>query len=397
MELNPQYKTTTVGIIPSDWAVERIVDVASITTGSKNTQDRIDDGAFPFFVRSQTVERINSYAFDGEGVLTAGDGVGTGKIFHYIVGKFDFHQRVYLISEFSERLNGYYFYIYFANKFFDRIMSMTAKSSVDSVRREMIANMSLPLPPIEEQRAIAMALSDANSLVASLEDLIAKKRVLKQAVMEELLTAKKRLPGFSGKWTERSLESISAFITKGATPTTYGFNWQSDGVLFLRSECVSERGLDLSQSMFISPEAHSVLKRGEVCSGDLLITITGNVGRIVRLPDEYGIANINQHIARVRITSESADRDYIFHQLSHPRYTKYFNSVVTGQAYPQISLKQVRDTVLPMPSRDEQAAIAAFLSDMDAELVTLEAERDKARAIMHGMMQELLSGRIRLK
>src|SRR4051812_3581279 len=126
MELRPGYKRTEVGIIPNDWDIARIVDVASITTGSRNTQDRVDDGAFPFFVRSQTVERINSYSFDGEAVLTAGDGVGTGKIFHYINGKFDLHQRVYKISEFSERLVGYYFYVYFANNFFDRIMSMTA-------------------------------------------------------------------------------------------------------------------------------------------------------------------------------------------------------------------------------------------------------------------------------
>jgi len=139
-----------------------------------------------------------------------------------------------------------------------------------------------------------------------------------------VFSGKTRLPGFSGEWVPRSLGSISAFITKGATPTTYGFGWQSQGVLFLRSECVSDRGLDLSQSMFIAEEAHKVLKRGEVCSGDLLITITGNVGRVIRLSDDFGIANINQHIARIRVTSEHADGRYVYHQLSHPKYLKHF-------------------------------------------------------------------------
>jgi len=141
------YKQTEVGVIPEDWEVEKIKNVSSITTGAKNTQDKIDDGQYPFFVRSQTIEHINSYSSEGEAVLTAGDGVGTGKVFHYINGKFDFHQRVYKISNFNKKLNGYFFYLYFSNNFLNRIMSMTAKSSVDSVRMEMIANMQIPIPP----------------------------------------------------------------------------------------------------------------------------------------------------------------------------------------------------------------------------------------------------------
>src|SRR5213596_2856254 len=97
----PGYKQTELGLLPKEWGLERVREVASITTGKRNTQDRVEDGAFPFFVRSQTVESINSYSFDGEAVLTAGDGVGTGKVFHYIHGKFDFHQRVYRISNFT--------------------------------------------------------------------------------------------------------------------------------------------------------------------------------------------------------------------------------------------------------------------------------------------------------
>ena len=102
------YKETEIGIIPEDWEVDKVASFASITTGSRNTQDRIEDGQYPFFVRSQTVEKINSYSFDGEAVLTAGDGVGTGKVFHYINGKFDCHQRVYRISNFEPELDGFF-------------------------------------------------------------------------------------------------------------------------------------------------------------------------------------------------------------------------------------------------------------------------------------------------
>ncbi len=184
---------TEIGPIPAEWELANIEDCASITTGSRNTQDRIAGGKYPFFVRSQTIERINDYSFDGEAVLTAGDGVGTGKVFHYIDGKFDLHQRVYRIAEFDEKLNGYFFYLYFSNHFYDRIMQMTAKSSVDSVRRDMIARMLIPLPTRQEQDAISAVILELNEEVQLLETKLFKSRQLKQAMMQQLLTGRIRL------------------------------------------------------------------------------------------------------------------------------------------------------------------------------------------------------------
>jgi type I restriction enzyme S subunit len=187
-------KPTEVGDIPEDWNLECIQNFAQITTGSKNTEDQVEDGQYPFFVRSQRVESINTYSFDGEAVLTAGDGVGTGKVFHYINGKFDVHQRVYRISDFSKHVNGYFFYLYFSTHFFSRIMQMTAKSSVDSVRREMISRMLIPLPPTKaEETAIAEVLTEMDAEIAALEQRREKTRALKQAMMQELLTGKTRL------------------------------------------------------------------------------------------------------------------------------------------------------------------------------------------------------------
>jgi type I restriction enzyme S subunit len=242
-----------------------------------------------------------------------------------------------------------------------------------------------------------------------LEQLVTKKRYLKQSAMQELLTGNKRVPGFDrrarsylptkfgmmpAEWKPTPLESVSAFITKGSTPTTYGFAWQNDGVLFLRSECVSDAGLDLSQSMFISDRAHQVLRRSEIRGGDILMTITGNVGRVVQLPQSFGEANINQHIARIRIIDGGISDSFVFHFLSQPMVRRYYNLITTGQAYPQISLKQVRETEIPMPPFEEQIKIAAILSDMDAEIAALEGWLVKAQQLKQGMMQELLTGKI---
>ena len=201
------FKQTELGRIPKDWDVDFIKNVLKITTGDKNTQDKIDTGKYPFFVRSKTIERINTYSFDGEAVLTAGDGVGTGKIYHYINGKFDYHQRVYLMYDFGDKLDGYYFYLYFSNNFYDRIMSMTAKSSVDSVRREMIADMQITIPSKPEQTAIATILSDMDAEIQALQQRLEKTKDIKQGMMQQLLTGKVRLLDSSAKSDTQTLAS----------------------------------------------------------------------------------------------------------------------------------------------------------------------------------------------
>jgi type I restriction enzyme, S subunit len=197
-------------------------------------------------------------------------------------------------------------------------------------------------------------------------------------------------------WERKPISSFSSFVTKGATPTTYGFKWEDDGVLFLRSECVSDKGLDLNQSMFISGAAHTALIRGEVKSGDILITITGNVGRVIYLKPDFGCANINQHIARIRVKDPGVLSDFVYYWLSQPSIRTYYASITTGQAYPQISLQQVRDTQVPLPSLPEQHAIAGALGDVDVLLGALDRLIAKKCDIMQATMQRLLTGRQRL-
>ena len=146
------------------WEQRKAKDLCSISTGKSNTQDRVDDGIYPFYVRSLIVEHSNRYLFDEEAVLTVGDGVGTGKVFHYVNGKYDLHQRVYRMFDFSEKITAKYFYYYFSNHFYDRVMAMTAKTSVDSVRYEMIADMDIALPEIQEQVAISDCFDNLDNL-----------------------------------------------------------------------------------------------------------------------------------------------------------------------------------------------------------------------------------------
>lgn len=195
--------------------------------------------------------------------------------------------------------------------------------------------------------------------------------------------------------TSVTLREISAFITKGATPTTYGFKWEMAGVPFLRSECVAEKGLDMRKSMFISPKADELLRRSQVRDGDILMTITGYVGRVIRLAG-VGSANINQHIARIRVKDPRFDPGYVYHYLAQRTMRNYYETIVTGQAYPQISLAQVRATSIPVVSLAEQRHIASALDDVDDQIATLERLAAKKQAIKQGMMQQLLTGITRL-
>ena len=168
------------------WEQRKAKDLCSISTGKSNTQDRVDDGIYPFYVRSPIVEHSSRYIFDEEAVLTVGDGVGTGKVFHYVNGKYDLHQRVYRMFDFSEEITAKYFYYYFSNHFYDRVMAMTAKTSVDSVRYEMIADMDIALPKVQEQMAISDYFDRLDNLITLHQRELEKLKNLKKACLEKM-------------------------------------------------------------------------------------------------------------------------------------------------------------------------------------------------------------------
>lgn len=177
------------------WEQRKAKDLCSISTGKSNTQDRVGDGIYPFYVRSPIVEHSNRYLFDEEAVLTVGDGVGTGKVFHYVNGKYDLHQRVYRMFDFSEEITAKYFYYYFSNHFYDRVMAMTAKTSVDSVRYEMIADMDIALPKVKEQMAISAYFDRLDHLITLHQRELEETKTYKKTLAKLLLTGIVRVQG----------------------------------------------------------------------------------------------------------------------------------------------------------------------------------------------------------
>lgn len=197
--INPKVKFKPSGIewlgdIPEHWEVKRLKYLSEIKTGEKNTEDRVEDGMYPFFVRSQEIERINSYSFEGEAILTAGDGVGVAKVFHYYNGKFDYHQRVYRISHFKEVIGKYLFY-YLKVNLIKEILRYNAKSTVDSLRLPMFQNFLIIYPKdTEEQTAIVQQIETStqkiDATISKIEREIELMQEYRTAIISEVVTGK---------------------------------------------------------------------------------------------------------------------------------------------------------------------------------------------------------------
>lgn len=175
------------------WEVKRLGEIAHIKTGSRNNEDKIEDGEYPFFVRSENVERINSYSHDCEAILVPGEG-RIGDIFHYINGRFDVHQRVYAITQFKPDVSAKFVHLYMSMKFGAWAMQNSVKATVDSLRLPTFQTFEMQVPPTKgEQTAIATVLSDMDAELATLETRRDKIHALKHGMMQELLTGRIRM------------------------------------------------------------------------------------------------------------------------------------------------------------------------------------------------------------
>ena len=266
-----------IGDIPEHWEVVKLKFISSIDTGSKNTEDNEEMGNYPFFVRSDKVERINSYSFDGEAILTAGDGVGVAKVFHYINGKFDYHQRVYKISDFN-KIIGKYLYYYMRECFYKYVIKLSAKSTVDSLRLPMFTNFQITLPPLAEQSQIAEYLDNKVSLIDKIIEKtklsIDEYKKYKQSLITETVTKGldknvemkdsriEWIGDIPKHWEVRKLKTFSDIISKGTTPKEMSnFSDTKNYIRFIKAENIKNGYVDENPQFYIDLKTDEELKR----------------------------------------------------------------------------------------------------------------------------------------
>lgn len=381
-------------MVNTKWEEVSVKDLMKIETGSRNTEDKIDDGQYPFFVRSQTVEHIDSFHYDCEAVLTAGDGVGTGKVFHYINGKFDAHQRVYVMSQFKDVL-GKYFYYWFSKNFFAEVAKYTAKSSVDSVRRQMIAGMVIPLPSIEEQQKIVGILSDIDMLITNLQKLICKKKDIRQGTMQMLVTGKKRLGNFSGEWFDCTLDSI-AYVLNGDRGINYpsGDDFIEYGIPFINAGNISNNIVDVSTVDYISIKKYNSLGGVKIQKNDIIFCLRGSLGKCAISNFTGGAPASSLCVIRAK---DGIDARFLFLIINSEITSRQIDNLNAGSSQPNLSAKSLKSFKFIIPKDvAEQEMISNILSDMDLDIYKLEEKLSKYQKIKQGMMEELLTGKVRL-
>lgn len=168
-----------------EWEEKKLGDVTDIGTGSNDLQDKVEDGKYPFFVRSANIERINSYTFDGEAILIPGDG-NIGQIYHYINGKFAYHQRVYKISDFIDGVSGKYIYYYMSRFFLKEALKNSVKATVDSLRLPTLTGMNVLLPCVEEQEKITKLLSELEVKVEKEQEKLDSLNEYKKGLLQQM-------------------------------------------------------------------------------------------------------------------------------------------------------------------------------------------------------------------
>lgn len=250
------------------------------------------------------------------------------------------------------------------------------------------------VPPLPEQRAIAAALSDVDALLGALERLIAKKRDLKQAAMQQLLTGKTRLPGFHGEWKVMTLHEVCQKIQDG---THFSPKPGGNDYLYVTSKNIRFGTLDMSTAERISAAEHfKIYARCDVKKGDLLLTKDGaNTGNAAlnSLDEPFSLLS---SVAMLRFDSRHHVAGYYMHQLLSNFGQVQIKEAISGNAITRLTLQKIRAFRFPVAPFAEQTAIAEVLSEMEAELAGLEQRRNKTRALKQAMMQELLTGRTRL-
>jgi len=414
MEVKPGYKQTEMGVIPEHWDAGRLGDkttkVGSGITPAGGARVYKQEGR-PFlrsqnvgwgnlllddvaFIDDETHATFQDTEIEADDVFLniTGASIGRSAVADARVQRGNVNQHVCIIRTDQAELHPRFLNYFLLSTVGQRqIDSFQAGGNRQGLNFGQVRSFRLPLPPPPEQRAIAEALSHAGALIESLEQLLAKKRQLKQGAMQELLTGKKRLPGFSGEWEVKRLGGL-ANIQRGASPRPIDSPiWfdENSSIGWVRISDVTNSGMYLLETtQRLSPLG--VEQSRSVSRGSLIMSICATVGRPIITKIETCI-----HDGFVAFDSLRANKHFLYYIL------KSIESVWSrhGQTGSQMNLNTglISRTDVPVPpTLAEQAAIAAILSDMDAESAAVEANLTKARNIKQGMMQELLTGRIRL-
>ena len=342
------------------------------------------------YISSQLYEEYKakySYPEKGDVLISAAGTLGRTVVFDGRPAYFQDSNIVWLKIDKSQLCNDYLAHYYKVIKW-----ASSEGSTISRLYNGIICDTEILLPPLEEQAAIAEALSDVDSLTSSLQKLIEKKKAIKQGAMQELLTGKKRLPGFSEEWSKRQLGDICNIVNGGTPSTSIAEFWNgkilwctptditscSTKYIYTTESKITESGLKASSATLLPKGALLLCSRATI--GE--VRIAGNT-----ICTNQGFKSLVVH--------QNISNEWLYYMV-HVLKSNMLEKAI-GSTFLEISKKDLAELDIIVPEFAEQKAIAQVLSDMDSEIEQLEKKLAKYQQIKQGMMRELLTGRIRLK
>ena len=418
MELMPGYKRTEAGVIPDDWDCLRACEFGVFKGGSGFPlwAQGQRTGEYPFFkvsdmnnegnetfmtaanhyVSEQTRKHLGAQAFPADSIVFAKVGAAVFLERKKILGQpscIDNNMAAYVLD--ASRADVRFVHSLLLMK---KLGALVATTALPALNGKQLAEMVLALPPLPEQRVIAAALSDVDALLATLDQVIAKKRDLKQAAMQQLLTGKTRLPGFFGEWQKKTLGELGATYggLTGKTKSDFGVG-TAKYITFMN--VMTNTVIDCAACEQVNVSASETQNR--VLRGDLLFNGSSETPEEVafcslmseEVPDLY----LNSFCFGFRLfDDQQVDGLFLTYYIRANPGREMMKSLAQGSTRYNLSKTALCEASVLLPLKEEQAAIAEVLSGMDAELIALETRRDKTRNIKQAMMQELLTGKTRL-
>lgn len=423
MEVRPGYKQTEIGVIPTDWGCERIGDAAATSAnaivGGPFGSDLVSSDYVPVgvpvirgqnmsaptvsgdfvFVTPQKAKALRAnLAYPGDVIFTQRGTLGQvsvvpdGGFERYLVS-----QSQMKVSLDRLRHDSNFVYQFFASREGQaQILASAIQTGVPHTNLGILRAYKFPAPPLIEQRAIAQALNDVDVLLGGVEQLIAKKRLIKEGAMQELLTASKRLPGFGGPWMSVSLQDVAEVRTGPFGTALHERDYVAEGTPIITVEHLGERGIVHADLPMVSVVDRARLQTYSLAMGDIVFSRVGAIDRNALVTSAENGWLFSGRLLRVRPRPTRVSSAYLSYYFHGEEFKARIRTVVVGQTMASLNTRLLQDVEVAFPSLDEQVAIAAVLSDMDAEIDALEQRLTKTRAIKEGMMQALLTGRIRL-
>ena len=294
--------------------------------------------------------------------------------------------------------SGYLSQVFHTENFKDKVRSVAVGQTMPSLNTQILGSLTVDLPSLDEQKIVAGRLSSADQLIETLERLISKKQAIKQGMMQELLTGRKRLPGFTKPWKNISIARHSHLKARiGWHGLTTGEYLQSGSYKLVGGTDFKNAKIDWNSAAFVSKWRFDQDRNIQLQSDDVLITKDGTIGKVAIVDNLPFPATLNSGVFVVRPIRGTYESRFLYWLLRSSVFENFISSLSAGSTINHLYQKDLNTLTLDFPEDfSEQREIASVLDDADSEIRALESRLESARNIKQGMMQELLTGRIRL-